>query len=67
MESSSNNIRLWACNTQNFISSSCKKFMSGDLPLVETCFPVIVMKCPTKKIQQGNCAKAFVYDAVMLQ
>eukprot|EP00957_Ditylum_brightwellii_P145993 11117440-Ditylum_brightwellii.AAC.1 len=39
----------------------------GDLPLVETCFPVIVMKYPTKKIPtaaieysiEGNCAKAF--------
>eukprot|EP00957_Ditylum_brightwellii_P045167 3424588-Ditylum_brightwellii.AAC.1 len=26
--------------------------MSGDLPLVETHFPVIVMKYPTKKFQQ---------------
>eukprot|EP00957_Ditylum_brightwellii_P094021 7158825-Ditylum_brightwellii.AAC.1 len=48
--------------------------MSGDLPLVDTCFPVIVIKYPTKNPTaaieysiEGNCAKAFVYNAAMLQ
>eukprot|EP00957_Ditylum_brightwellii_P080710 6138531-Ditylum_brightwellii.AAC.1 len=48
--------------------------MSGDIPLVETCYPVIVMKHPSQNIPtvkinhsiEGNTDKAFVEDDVMI-
>eukprot|EP00957_Ditylum_brightwellii_P057615 4369293-Ditylum_brightwellii.AAC.1 len=49
--------------------------MSGDIPLVETCYPVIVMKHPSQNIPtvkishsiERNTAKAFVKEAVMIR
>eukprot|EP00957_Ditylum_brightwellii_P145234 11061570-Ditylum_brightwellii.AAC.1 len=89
MESHSNNIHLWTRNPQLHDDETItvgtvfrilsplpvKNYMSGDLPLVETYFPVIVMKYPTEKIPtaaikysiKGNCTNAFVCNAAMLQ
>eukprot|EP00957_Ditylum_brightwellii_P091851 6993901-Ditylum_brightwellii.AAC.1 len=51
-----------------------KNLKSGDIPLVETHYPVIVMKHPSQNIPtvkidhfiEGNTAKAFVEDAFMI-